>query len=116
MYLRELQPRWIGEYGAPDHAKQGVSFQCPHCAGTETLRLAVFFDVPICGLPAVSLTKVHAEQVDDGEQPGHLADHHIGSILWHREGTTFDDMTLSPSIDASAFGHWHGYITSGQIR
>jgi Spy/CpxP family protein refolding chaperone len=58
---------------------------------------------------------VHRQAVDDGEAPGHLADHHIGKVLWHREGTTFEDLSLTPSIDASHFGHWHGFVTRGEV-
>jgi len=35
--------------------------------------------------------------------------------LWQRTGETFEDMTLSPSIDASNSGHWHGHITNGEV-
>ena len=27
-----------------------------------------------------------------------------------------DDLTVTPSIDASASGHWHGFITNGEVR
>jgi hypothetical protein len=27
-----------------------------------------------------------------------------------------DNLTVTPSIDASASGHWHGFITNGEIR
>lgn len=38
------------------------------------------------------------------------------SIHWQRHGDTFEAMTLMPSVDASASGHWHGFITNGEIR
>jgi hypothetical protein len=106
--LTELEPHWVAEYNAPADAKQGVSFLCPHCRG---LRLAVFFDVPICGRAPVDIKAVHRQQSDDG----HLNDHHIGRTLWHREGESFETLTLQPSVDASHFGHWHGFITNGEI-
>ena len=31
---------------------------------------------------------------------------------WHPSG----GLTVTPSIDASASGHWHGRITNGEIR
>lgn len=110
--LTELAPRWVGAYGAPVDAKQGISFLCPHC---QSLRLAVFFDAAICSNGPVNLAQVKADQVDDGEAPGHLADHHIGRVLWHRDGDTFENLTLTPSIDASHFGHWHGNVTAGNV-
>jgi hypothetical protein len=27
-----------------------------------------------------------------------------------------DDATVTPSLDAGASGHWHGFITNGEIR
>jgi hypothetical protein len=38
--------------------------------------------------------------------PGHL---------WHREEEDFEKISLSPSVDASASGHWHGFVTNGAI-
>ncbi len=32
------------------------------------------------------------------------------------ENATFDTMTVTPSIDGSAGGLWHGYITNGEIK
>jgi len=31
------------------------------------------------------------------------------------EAATFDTLSVAPSIDGSAGGNWHGYITDGQI-
>jgi hypothetical protein len=31
-------------------------------------------------------------------------------------GASFSDVTLTPSVDASQAGHWHGFITDGEIR
>jgi hypothetical protein len=81
----------------------GVTFLCPHCKET---RLAVFFRNPI-----------------DGGSPADATN------LWTREGTTFEDLHLSPSIDASKVvewtsedgkvqrskPHWHGFIHRGMI-
>jgi hypothetical protein len=34
-------------------------------------------------------------------------------VLWQRTGETFETLTLTPSVDCSAWGHWHGFITNG---
>jgi hypothetical protein len=34
---------------------------------------------------------------------------------WTIQGTDFETMTVTPSIDASGAGHWHGFIRSGEI-
>lgn len=35
---------------------------------------------------------------------------------WAINGQDFATISVTPSIDASASGHWHGYITNGEIR
>ena len=37
-------------------------------------------------------------------------------FAWKFEGSDFNIMTVSPSIDASASGNWHGFIVNGEIR
>lgn len=39
-----------------------------------------------------------------------------GSFKWEREGDTFETLTLKPSVDASGWGHWHGWITNGEVK
>jgi hypothetical protein len=39
--------------------------------------------------------------------PGHL---------WTRTGETFETLSLSPSVDASPAGCWHGFVQNGGIR
>jgi hypothetical protein len=115
MRLVELNPRWVAEMNAPPDAKQGVRFDCPHCVALgkpEPVKCAIFFDVPVCGNPAVDIKLVHRAQAD----PGHLADHHVGEVLWHREGDSFENLTLTPSIDTSKWGCWHGHISNGVIE
>ena len=90
MRLVDLNPRWSAA-GVDTHRHgMGITFDCPHC---RKRRLHVAFDVPL----------------DRGE-PFNVA----GEKQWHREGDTFDTLTLTPSIDASASGHWHGFITNGE--
>ena len=110
MRLTELDPRWavdadivIGGVKKHFEGRDGmaVSFECPHCVERErstgdkrVTRLAVWFANPI-----------------DGGQPTDDA-----KTLWLRGGNTFETLTLSPSIDASSDGHWHGFISNGEIR
>lgn len=72
----------------------GVSFCCPHC---KTTYLGVWFMNPLDGgLPAAP----------DCEPLSR----------WQRTGDTFDTLSLTPSVDASQDGHWHGWIIHGEIR
>lgn len=111
MKLTELEPRWASAYAAPEGTKQGITFLCPHC---RVVRLAVFFDAPICGSPAVDIKQLHRDISEVENHP--LRDVHVGAVLWHREGDSFETLTLTPSIDASRWGCWHGFITGGEVR
>ena len=109
MNLMDLDPRWACDAdivigGIKQHFENrhgmAVSFECPHCVQREretgdkrVCRLAVWFKNPIDGLPPT----------DDA------------SYLWERTGDAFETLTLSPSVDASKEGHWHGYIRNGEI-
>jgi hypothetical protein len=96
MRLSELVPRWIGF----DGERLGLSFECPHC---RSQRLAIAFH------------HRGRELVDDQHilaVPGE-----IGKHIWTLDGTEdFETLSLTPSIDASGAGHWHGFITGGDVR
>jgi hypothetical protein len=93
--LSDLSPRWIKHF---DTDKIGFTFLCPHC---KEVRLAVHFWPPI--------------------DP----DNHFNNVVfvndlkdirkWTRTGNSFENLSLSPSIDTSAHGHWHGSIINGEI-
>jgi hypothetical protein len=107
MKLTELDPRWITFGSAAENFKDkrwylGLTFLCPHC---REQRLAVFFQ----------------NEIDDGVRWAYETWDSLkmvtdGHVLWQREGDTFDTITLKPSIDVSFDGHWHGFITNGDIR
>lgn len=31
-------------------------------------------------------------------------------------GGDFSNTTITPSVDASNSGHWHGFVTNGEVR
>lgn len=115
MKLLELEPRWFDVPGVGG-AIDGVSFRCP-CAAclanpAKQVRLGVQF-TPI-GVDRVVAAMTQKEKLR------HV--HELGTfdvppgIIWKRTGETFETLTLSPSINAEASGHWHGFITKGEIR
>lgn len=105
MKLADLRPKWgvdadivLGGVIVHDESRtgMGITFQCPCCVGTpRATRLGVFFRNPV-----------------DGKPP---SDDFDAQHLWLRTGTTFEDLSLSPSINASEYGHWHGFITNGEV-
>ncbi len=90
MRLTDLDPRWAADYDIlvghsvvhdSDRHGMAISFLCPCC---RDQRLCVFFANPVDGKP-------HTDDTDTKH-------------LWHREGTTFEDLTLTPSIDEAPEG------------
>lgn len=98
MRLTELDPRWFTMDDNSDIV--GVTFVCPCCASRSGYRprLGVLF----------------REEIDRDRLPNTAHWCRPGE-KWHREGETFETLTLSPSIDASSDGHWHGFVRNGAI-
>ena len=98
MRLIDLNPRWyVLEQGGP---RVGFTFLCPHCE-SERLGVAIHHQ----GREAMDDVYIHAHH------PGN-PNEHIWSLIGIDE---FEHLTLTPSIDASTSGHWHGFITNGEI-
>lgn len=92
MKLTDLNPRWfVLEENGP---RVGLTFDCPHC---QKERLGVAFH------------HLGREAIEDQYIFAHSSEKHI----WTMTGEDFHDLTLSPSVDASGAGHWHGSISSG---
>ena len=93
--LVDLAPHWycLEEGGL----RVGLTFECPHC---RTQRLGVTFHEK--GQEAITDPYIHA--------------HSDAKFIWTKTGDSFENLTLFPSVDASKTGHWHGWITNGEIR
>ena len=92
MKLTELDPRWITN-GDTRHG-MGMGFDCPKHRRSEHGDFAVWFDNPINGLPPI-----------DGYQP------------WHREGNSFENITISPSIVVAMpeYSGCHFFVRNGEL-
>ena len=96
MKLIELDPRWYAlENNGPI---VGLSFVCPHCMKE---RLAVAFHEAGKELIEDTYIKAHAPNTKH---------------IWLKSNDTFDSLSLWPSVDASATGHWHGFVTEGETK
>lgn len=95
MKLTDLDPRWYTVRGS----RVGMTFDCPHCAGGSRLAVALHLDGT-----NMDPDPANPQQFEAGE--------HVWTITG---GAGFADMSLTPSIDASSSGHWHGHITDGEI-
>lgn len=96
MKLTDFSPEWIHQRGK---RVVGVRFQCPCCRNTQ---ICILFLNPPDGGP---------QQPNDDQFVGN----NWGN-RWARSGLTFDDLSLSPSVDASSTGHWHGHLIDGELR
>lgn len=111
MRLADLNPRWFAEEWR--HG-QGVEFDCPCCVGKpKGYRLAVAFSPTLDGGPAIDvknhLILFRTLQVTKKcvVPPG---------VVWGRTGDSFETLSIFPSVDCSAAGHWHGFVQDGEIR
>lgn len=106
MRLSELGPRWV-------HPNIFV-FRCPHCRN-------VFLTCK-----NVEMTRQQtwdALEAGLGEAWNEIVVPPKPEMAWSISGTAPSDpqqafaenVTVTPSIDASASGHWHGFITKGEI-
>ena len=99
MKLTDLDPRWfVLEPGGPC---VGLTFLCPHCMAE---RIGVAFH--------------HSGRA--GIEDQYVLAHHGANDaqhIWDLAGQDdFATLTLSPSIDASAAGHWHGFVRAGVME
>jgi hypothetical protein len=105
MRLTELKPRWTTFSHAADgiDVTTGITFLCPHCL---TQRLGIAFRPPIDKVGLMASLGIEAPYPD--------------APIWDRQGDTFENLTLNPSINAENNridfpNHWHGFITNGEV-
>lgn len=96
-HLRDLDPHWIR---AAAGGRVGVRFACPTCPALEGAPdICVLFANPLDGAASVPVGSAFP-----GENEGRR---------WQRTGDELDNLTLSPSVDCSRCGHWHGFVDHG---
>lgn len=109
MRLTELEPRWAnGE-------KTVLVFRCPHCrvAGVES---SIWISCKSVSMSIGTQIDAFATLNLDPCGPRYGVVPMREDCAWTINGSDFETMTVTPSIDASAAGHWHGFITNGEIR
>lgn len=96
MRLVDLEPKWFSPHGLGVGVEvyTGLTFLCP----CRQHRIPVHFsNALIVQMPPI---------------PGFEWPKMTG---WHRDGDSFDTLTLSPSIRLTRDCGWHGFITNGQV-
>jgi Family of unknown function (DUF6527) len=98
--LIDLDPEWL--------SPNLFTFLCPHC---QKWRLSCK-NIPMGH-------NAQAELFDSKYGEYAQSDLVVGckeDVSWTINGTDFATLSVTPSIDASASGHWHGHITGGEIK
>lgn len=98
MRLIDLEPRWL----SPDV----FMFKSPNGRG----------DWLTCKrIPMASRDQMALLWPKDGCRKGWPIVPTVPEMAWKFEGDDFATMTVTPSLDCSASGNWHGFITAGEI-
>lgn len=123
MRLLDLEPRWLNSGGK----NVAIMFQCPHCHAAGKRQWITCFFVKAGSIPRdadgdpgdrAMFARAFIDMGLEEEAAGNQAWGVVGcnpERAWTRSGHDFATMSVTPSIDGSASGHWHGHITSGQI-
>jgi uncharacterized protein DUF6527 len=99
MRLLDLEPRWI-------HPNVFL-FKCPHCQK----------DLLSCKNVVMSSRDQHdLFEKALGEDWNMIVVPCKEDQAWSFSNQDFSTISVTPSFDASKSGHWHGYITNGEIR
>lgn len=98
MKLINLNPKWYSVFSGD--SRHGFTFDCPCCNGNRRLAIAV-----------------HVDGTNFDPEPDNPQCFAAGETVWSiTNGNDFSDISISPSIDASKYKHWHGFIINGEIR
>ncbi len=108
MLLTDLNPAWCSHGGEGSFRRGPNDEEVPI---PERKRIGLMYDCP-CGCG--DRRYVPFENPEDGKGPLEGKNH-----KWHRTGTTFKTLTLSPSIRHIPLEHgdcsWHGWIRDGKV-
>ena len=101
MRLLDLDPRWLVD----DGRRVGVTFRCP----TDPNWWQI--------IPAEPLDR-HQQWRLAKEANGDDCNLQAAGAIWSFEGgienASFETLSLSPSVDGSRGGLWHGWIRNGE--
>jgi hypothetical protein len=112
MRLCDLDPRWLTK----DGRRVGFIFLSPtRKNGPVHWRQTCFFEkTPFREQRALVWAEM-ADQADEDREFGNWQPCKQ-DFAWKLHGEpNFETLTVTPSLDGSAGGLWHGFITNGQI-
>lgn len=109
MKLTELNPQWL----LKDGRRVGFLFRCPLDPSNSKRLQSCFFK------PTPSKEQWDIVEATLGEEREGHVQFCKPDCGWtcspSPEQATFENISITPSLDGSAGGNWHGFITNGQI-
>ncbi|MGE3582868.1 MAG: hypothetical protein AB7J28_15810 [Hyphomonadaceae bacterium] len=105
MKLTDLEPRWLHIGGK----RLGFAFRSP----VNRDQWQTCMPTPLSLSSQMSLWEASGFSDADILQPCNPG--HRWQIAGGIDEATFETMTVTPSLDGSRGGLWHGFITNGQI-
>lgn len=112
MRLIELDPRWLIQ----DGRRVGFVFRCPtRCKCWQSC----FVESPPRREQWALFRSTFGEDPDFEEMPKPDVQGCASGTRWQIAGgienADFETLSVTPSIDGSPGGNWHGFITNGEI-
>lgn len=122
MNLTDLEPRWL----TFDGRRVGFIFRCPTGGGSRGWQTCFVEQFPSMSGSRPPLDEWCTPDSQTGivaaccpelePQDVQLCNKACAwSVAGGIENATFEAMTVTPSLDGSAAGNWHGFITNGEI-
>lgn len=105
--LTDLEPRWLSD--------NVFTFKCPHCVsgGREKPYWLCCKNV---AMDHREQFRLFYENGGFARGNGFIVVPMRADAIWTWNTRDFATMSVTPSIDASPSGDWHGHITNGEIR
>lgn len=98
MKLIELSPKWL--------TPNIFIFKCPHCQ-------KVWLSCKNVPMPMGAQFAIFEKEL--GEKWNTLVTPMAEPTAWNFSGEDFSTLSVTPSINAEASGHWHGWIKNGEV-
>lgn len=103
--LVDIDPRWLSEHV--------FVFRCPCCLGTPR---ALWLSCKTAPMSSHDQRELFREAGLEPCGRGAVVVATREDVAWQVSDREFSAMSVTPSIDASPAGHWHGHITQGEVR
>lgn len=107
MRLTELEPKWLMHEGM----RVGFIFRSP--ANRDWWQSCML--VPMTRAMQFLLFKSALNSYDDAYEVQGCKEGCLWRSMPDGENASFDTISITPSIDGSPGGLWHGHITNGEI-